>query len=392
MSSPTLIGVAIAVFFVAALLYFQSIEGFVSNVPIGSTALGSTEPIGTNVPADLNLAPVSRPLERIPQTQSGPSLTSTPIQRDALATLAELAELDSKLMTWLAAASQRELENPAALTATQREQRVQFQARVSAIRQQLGTGLIVDKSKDVSAEIMKMRNLNASWQVYPSIVDANEFAVGKSDTSFLTDEEYAQFRGIMNAYRMELEGYPQPEPLLLVRMKQLELIDTELRPIDAQNRVPLIRVGSARSFLQMMRQPTQPLPSLISMDGIYDSATSLAANPIDIIRQVQTIPNPPLALIQMVNYLASGTATTKEVVDARNLVNSEGYNPSNFVARAAKLCREVKEAFPNDFEALGCTKKRPITEEDGRTVVYTVCQRIRESVPTVTPEQFNCPH
>jgi len=396
MSSPTLIGASIAVFIVAALLYVQSVEGFVSNVP-----------------ADLNRATISRPNIYIPAMHGPkppgiPGPTATP--KEAMATKNELAELDSKLTTWLSAANQRELENPASLSPHQRQQRVGYQARISTIRQQLGTGLIVDKSKDVSAEILRLRNENAGWQVYPMFTDSSDFAPHISPTAFLSPEQYREFRGRMLAGLRGLQEYPQAEPLILVRQKQIEEIDSELRPVDAQGRLPPIRVRAARDFLVAMMQPTQPLPSLISIDGIYEP--NIVANPLDIIRQVQIMPNPPQCLVALANYLSTGKASFSEVMHARSIVAEHeysGFGPSyrqgtqgshglgngrpleNMVSRAATLCKQVREAFPFDAESLGCPKVMPAHEPAAETVIYTVCQRIRETVPNVTPDQFYCP-
>jgi hypothetical protein len=389
MSSPSLIGASIAVFIVAALLYFQSMEGFTSTVP-----------------ADLNTASISRPSVLLPTMQGPkppgiPGPTTTP--KEAIATKNELAELDSKLTTWLSAANQRELENPASLSPFQRQQRIGYQSRISTIRQQLGTGLIVDKSKDVSAEILKLRNENAGWQVYPMFTDSSEFAPNMSPTAFLSSEQYKEFRGRMLAGLKGLQNYPQAEPLILVRQKQLEEIDSELRPVDAQGRLPPIRIRAARDFLVAMMQPTQPLPSLISIDGIYEP--NLVANPLDVIRQVQTISNPPQYLVALANYLSTGNATSSEVMHARSMVAEHEYSgcgpkhnqgspwlpPENMVSRANTLCKQIHEAFPFDAESLGCPKTMPVNEPAAETLIYTVCQRIRETVPNVTPEQFYCP-
>jgi hypothetical protein len=255
MSSPTYIGAAIACFVITALLYLQSIEHFTGDVP-----------------ADLTTAPISKPVSVLPQpkgaTTSIPGSTSiTP--KDALATRNELAELDSKLMTWLDAASQREVENPMALTDKQRQMRVEYQARVSSIRQQLGTGLIIDKSKDVVKDIMQLRTQNAEWQTYRTYVNTDSFNPAGSETSFVTKDDYKEFRGIMSTALTSLKANALSNPLDLVRLKQLEQIDTELRVTDEQGRIPLIRVRVAKSFLKLMLDSSQPLPSLITMDGLY---------------------------------------------------------------------------------------------------------------------------
>ena len=63
---------------------------------------------------------------------------------------------------------------------------------------------------------------------------------------------------------------------------------------------------------------------------------------------------------------------------------------NNMVHRATTLCKQIREAFPLDADALGC--KRHINDTyEAETVINTVCDRIRYSVPTVSPEQFNCP-
>jgi len=139
----------------------------------------------------------------------------------------------------------------------------------------------------------------------------------------------------------------------------------------------------------------------MSIDGVYEK--SLIANPMDVIRQVQIISNPPKDLIDLAAYLATGNASQEDVMAARTKVAaasnastkcvrsaSSSYNPTNYVARATRLCKEIRQAFPDDADALGCTKVAT-TNDAAETQVYTVCQRIRESVPSVTPEQFNCP-
>jgi hypothetical protein len=64
-------------------------------------------------------------------------------------------------------------------------------------------------------------------------------------------------------------------------------------------------------------------------------------------------------------------------------------NPSSLIKRATVLCKQIGEAFPEDTTALGCG---PVHDEyEAETVINTVCDRLRWSVPSVTPEQFNCP-
>lgn len=69
-------------------------------------------------------------------------------------------------------------------------------------------------------------------------------------------------------------------------------------------------------------------------------------------------------------------------------------NQAPLVIKAQTLCRQVQEAFPegDDAAALGCVAPHTITDTfKAETVINTVCNRIRTSVPTVTPEQFGCP-
>jgi hypothetical protein len=274
MSSPSLIGAAIAIFVIAALLYLQSVsEGFVNPGVQAMRNQMDGVPEASDVPADLNQAPISKPVSVIPPV-TGPkpdtipgSITPTP--KKALATKNELAELDNKLMTWLDAASQREVMDPMALSAEQREKRVLYQARSSAVRQQLGTGIVTDASVDVADQIMTLRNENAGWQGFPGYVDTTAFQPTGSPTSILTTADYRTFRGIMFAALTSLKANALSNPLDLVRQKQLEQIDQELRVTDQQGRTPLIRNGVAQAFLRVMLDSAQPLPSLITMDGLY---------------------------------------------------------------------------------------------------------------------------
>ena len=403
MTSLTLIGAAVAIFVVAALLFWQSTEGFV------------------NVPADLHRAPVSAPAQLIPPSTQRPMGIPGAITapKEAMATRKELAELDNKLMTWLDAASQRELDNPAALTPEQHQKRVIYQARVASLRQQLGTGLVTDSSRQVNAEILAVRHENAGWQqVYPALDTFFEFAKQVPDDAFLTPELYTQFRGLFQAGLHNYQGFTQPDPLQAVRLKQLEVIAQDLQSAERKTQTPPIRAGVARLFLQQMTKPDQPLPSLINLDAVGDGDHTLAANPVDVIQQLRNIQWTFLArydpvssatadlersIASTLDHLQSGKASPAEVVAIRNDVSEFqnygrpiGYNPKDLRSRATTLCKQVREAFPRDAEALGCPSRRgredPQQDEyNAETVINTVCARLRESVPTVTPEQFNCP-
>jgi len=62
---------------------------------------------------------------------------------------------------------------------------------------------------------------------------------------------------------------------------------------------------------------------------------------------------------------------------------------SPIIHGAKRLCYQIRKAFPKDAQALGCA---PVTTEyEAETVINTICTRLKSSVPTVTPEQFNCP-
>ncbi len=67
------------------------------------------------------------------------------------------------------------------------------------------------------------------------------------------------------------------------------------------------------------------------------------------------------------------------------------YDPTDLVKRANVLCKQVAEAFPHDAAALGCPKKPVSNDYEAETTINTVCDRLRYSVPDVSPEQFNCP-
>jgi hypothetical protein len=118
------------------------------------------------------------------------------------------------------------------------------------------------------------------------------------------------------------------------------------------------------------------------------------------------------SIAEMINHFESGHATSDDVIRAReeivNLQNrhplvpysadteqSLAYNPNALVKRATTLCEQIREAFPEhgNAEALGCPRKKQgsINRFEAETIINTVCDRLRTSVPTVSPEQFNCP-
>jgi hypothetical protein len=71
----------------------------------------------------------------------------------------------------------------------------------------------------------------------------------------------------------------------------------------------------------------------------------------------------------------------------------KGYDPHDMVQRAKTLCSQMKEAFPQDVGDFGCpANPNDITTElQAQNTINLVCDTIRYSVPSITPEQFNCP-
>ena len=150
-------------------------------------------------------------------------------------------------------------------------------------------------------------------------------------------------------------------------------------------------------------------------------------NPTDVIQQLKdiqwtlTVKYVPgqadlmKTVTAMLDRMESGEASVHEVAAARSSIAEfnhvtapspapsascsiesahESYDmPAPLQKRATTLCAQIHEAFPHDAEALGCPGiKRPIQDEyEAETTINTVCSRLRFSVPTVTPEQFNCP-
>lgn len=420
MSSPTILTAAIAIFVIAALLYYQSVmtkthESFVTY---------DDNTMGDKVPADLNRANIAIPSTLIPTSgqrpQGIPGAMSSP--SEALATRKDLGELDDKIMTWLDAASQRERANPIALTPEQLQQRAILQARLSDVRRQLGTGLITDKAAAVNQEIMRLRRENEGWQkAAPTLEQVNDFAKTSPGDAFLTAEQYVAFRGMFMAGINEYEGHTQPDPLQKIRLQQLQVLHQDLVATERKFNPPPIRVSAARLFLQQMMKPDQPLPTLYSMEP-NPAMLPRSTKPLDVIQQLKDIQwkltityNPGEqellhTISQMLDRMESGEASSSEVASARQQlveyqhergpqpigsanpshVASLDYDPSALVARANTLCEQIREAFPGDAEALGCPKKITDTFQ-AETTINTVCQRLRVSVPTVSPAQFNCP-
>lgn len=433
MSSTPLIGAAIAVFIIAALLYYQStsLEAFANP----STTTGEDK---APVPADLNTAPVAAPTQTIPPgthrplNVPGPATATT--AKEAPAQRKDLEELDNKITTWLDGATQREGDSPGTLTPEQLQRRVMLQARLADVRTQLGTGHITDTYRVVAQETLDLRRENAGWrQMAPTLEAVHDFAKGYRLDDFLTADLYAQFRGLFNAGLKEMQDLMQPDPLQRVRLQQLQVIRQDIESAErhsAPGIPPPIRVASAQLFLKQMLKPDQPMPTLFSMEPNPATLPSHVESPADVIgalKDIQwklTVSYDPAeqelkrAVTDMLDRLQAGAASRQEIEAARNSVVSlqnrrspmaaapgalmgvSGfgsrklpiqYDPSNLTKRASTLCKQVREAFPSDAEALGCPKHRIDSELEAETTINVVCDRLRYSVPSVTPEQFNCP-
>jgi len=424
MTSPKVIGAAILLFLVAAALWYQSanVEGF-SNPPIPPVAgrpygaVGELADDNTRVPADLNKAPVINPIPNntIPATEQRPTaIPGAPnAPREALATRKDLLELDNKITAWLAAANQLETAHPGSLTPEQRQRRVMLQARLGDIRNQLGTSLITDTYKTVANEILTVRRENTGWgRALPSLEAVHSFGKhAANQDAFLTPDQFREFTGLFHAILNDYQGHTQPNPLERVRLQQLQVIAQDLR----RETPPPIRVATARLFLEQAQRPDQPLPTLFAVvpgfHGPEVAATTHATRPDDIVRQLQdmqwrlTVVYDPagqslkrsVATMLQRLQVEGLTMPPAEMEAARSAVarlqsRIEAYDPADMVTRATTLCSQAQEAFgPADARALGCPIAPITTQSEGETALNLVCDRIRTSVPSVDPRQFNCP-
>jgi len=442
MSSIAVIGAAITVFIVAAMLFYQShaAEGFINYpgtvqhlenawakwnptmTPIAGRLYDPNNPAITNdvypVPADLSKSPISAPHGSIPLSQQRPNLTpgtgTTTAPREAMAQIKDLHELDNKITLWLEAASQKEREQPGSLTSMQLQRRVMLQGRLQDVRDQMGTGMIIDTWKRVADELKELRRENAGWQEKsPSLEAVYDFGQGKSPNAFLTHEEYIEFYGLFNAAVLEMQGLVQPDPLQRVRLQQLQVMRQDLMDNSKRMGTPPIKMGAAQLYLRQMLRSDQPLPTLYSM--VPPPRAPLEDSPLDVIadlRDIQwklTVSYDPVsqdlkrATAAMLDRLHKGEMSAQEArshvasmkaQNAPSAFDSSGpsslaYDPKNLMKRASVLCKQVSEAFPADAAALGCQAVRD--EFEAETVINTVCDRLRFSVPSVTPEQFGCP-
>jgi len=386
------------------------------------------------VPGDLAAAPKTGATQPVPNSVNrpigAPGPGSSPPK--ALATRKDLDELDVQISTWLASADQAENTNPGSLTADQRQERVMLQGRLANIRDQIVTGMITDSFQVVAAETKHIRNANGGWQQKSPNMDAlYAFGKGVPAESFLTPGQYTEFRGLFNAALNELKGHIQPTPIQRVRVQQLEIMSVDLRSSEKQfNGTPPIKIGAAGLYLRQMLKPDQPLPTLFAMEPPPSSLPQMAASPSDVLSDLRnlqwrlTISYDPVqqAIVQALMARLQQNPTPAVVESARAQVAalqaqrgpvaapvptmiSPGapvfrmtesqqplqYDPADLQKRAQVLCTQVREAFPTDAAALGCTASAPANDYEAETVINTVCDRLRFSVPSVDPAQFNCP-
>jgi len=452
MSSVAVLSGAIAIFVITALLFWQShhqgmMEPFVTP-PVAGRPYGAAqlEKDPYFIPADLNRASIASAATAIPTTATRPNTIPGPAlaPRDLPATQKDLQELDVLVMAWLEALDQRENDHPGTLTPEQKQQRVIFQSRLANLRSQLGNGMITDSSRQVTQEIIDMRHQNNAWKKeFPTLEELHRFGIGRRSDAFLTQQEYEEFRALFDAGLNELKNHPQPDPLERVRFQQLQVFQQDL--ISAVN--PPIRMGSARLFLIQMLKPDQPLPTLFAMESAEpikphsDSLSDVLSSLQDVQWKLQISNDPaeqalkqavasmldslqiggrmmtpheievartrvaalrsrraPVAYSTVPNGLSLAGSRPSTIIDRAPVPNDQslaGSRPSTIIDRARTLCTQITAAFgEGDAEALGCPVWREKAIEDefqAETVINQVCSRLRSSVPTVDPAQFNCP-
>jgi len=414
MTSPAVIGAAILVFIVAALLFYQSRpEGFTAEVtgfknPWATWDPQRDQPMAgrwynpadkyDQPPADLGKAPVSQPQGSVPTSQQRPGVTpgSSSMPRDAPAQLKDLGELDNKITIWLDSASQKDREQPGSLTPMQRQRMVMLQARLADVRDQRGTGIITDSYKQVADELRELRVENEGWQENaPSLEEIYTFGSGRDPATLLTENDFRQFMSLFNTILNQFQGLTQPDPLQRVRLQQLEIMRQDLQDNAKRFSPPPIRMEAAKLYLRQMLKADQPLPTLYSMEP---QVPSIESNPTDIFRFLENIrwkldvsydpagQDLKRAAAELIESLKNGQISPQE---ARGHIATFYDTTSPLAMSAATLCKRIDAAFPGDAAALGCTKSA--TEFEAETMINTVCDRLRYSVPTVTPEQFGCP-
>lgn len=420
--ATTAIGAAVAVFVVAALLYYQASatnEHFQNLNADSGRWYGAFPDTEYDVPPDLDKAPVTTASSAIPGATGRPASIPGPATapKEAPAQRRDLNDLDNKISVWLDAAAQQERERSGSLTSEQLQRRIMLQGRQANIRTQLGTNVITDTYKTVAEEIAELQRENHGWQQpTPNLEAAHGFARGLNPDNFLGPTLYKEFRGLFDAGLAELQNFLQPDPLQRVRLQQLQVIRQELLVADRRpaTQPPPIRVGQARLFLQQMLRPDQPLPSLFSLDAPTATPAPLSTSPTDILSQLRDLQwrltvtyNPAeqelqrsvAALLDRVQKGGPMSVEEMEVARQRVVEMQEQRAPAAFpgselIPRARRLCRQMEEAFPGGgAQALGCPATiRDITDTyQAESAINTVCSRLRTSVPTVSPAQFGCP-
>lgn len=456
MSVPV-VTAAIAIFVIAALLYYQSPHGesFV-NPP---TAGRPYNPLNAdtdydNVPADLNKAPMPGYTTQIPQALQRPTMVpgAGVAPSDAPASIKELRELDNEIDIWVQSANMYERDNPGSLSFEQIDKRAELLNHQTDIKTQVASGKVIMTHKAAAQEIMSLRVENKKWQRFvPDLSEINGFARHEQPMAFLTSEQYTQFKQLLGAILQMYKRHVQPEPLKRARIPQLETVQSDLQYAEKEFKgTPPIRVESARLFLHNALQPEQPLPTLVAIGphsgpspvSDPDTKNDTRNDPSDIIWQLRnlewklTVKYDPgeqelkRSIAALLKRLSTERLPEQDLAEIRREIsniqnkhspsgydltssgssNPGGYNPSltpfrptptpapgqehdpTLQARAETLCKQIHEAFPHDAEALGCPKQlRQMTRYEAESAINLVCDRLRTSVPTVTPEQFNCP-
>lgn len=419
MSTPTLIVAAIATFVIAALLFYQAqpvTTEYFQNLPTDCKADDHHR-----VPADLNRAPLAVPDSSVPgSTQRPATIPGAPTgAREPLATRKDLQQLDTYILVWLEGVTLQERERPGSLTPEQLQRRVILQGRLADLRTQVVNDMITDTYTTVAAETLALRRENAGWRMpAPSTEALYKFGEGLPAHAFLTATQYAEFRQLFDAALGELQGHTQPNPLERVRLQQLQVIRQDIQTQERRFHPPPVRVAAAQLFLRQMLKADQPLPTLFSMEPNPTTVNSIgAADVIGQLRDMQwnlSVSYDPAgqelkrSIAAMLERLQAPTVSSQEVDNARiqlteiqemntpramnlNEGDMPSYDPADIVGHARTLCRQIREAFPHDAAALGCSVNDPTDTYEAETMIQTVCARLRYSVPTVDPAQFNCP-
>ena len=463
MSVPV-VTAAIAIFVIAALLYYQSPHGEGFANPVAGRFYNSmnAEPDYDKVPHDLDKAPMPGYTTQIPQSLQRPIMVpgAGVAPADAPASIKELRDLDNEIDIWVQSANMYERDNPGSLSFEQIDKRAELLNHQTDIKTQIASGKVTMSHKAAAQELMTLRVENKKWQRFvPDLSEINGFARHEQPMAFLTSEQYTQFKQLFAAILQMYKRHVQPEPLKRARIPQLETVQSDLQYAEKEFKgTPPIRVESARLFLHNAMQPEQPLPTLIALGPHPDPHPHPhprpgphphpkpnphpGPDPSDIIWQLRnlewklTVKYDPgeqelkRSIAALLKRLSTEQLPEHDLDDIRREIaevqnkrspsgydltssgssNPGGYNPSltpfrpthtstpgqehdpKLQTRAETLCKQIHEAFPRDAEALGCPKRlQQMTRYEAESAINLVCDRLHTSVPTVTPEQFNCP-